>query len=282
MTWQATQRTEINGVKLEILDRGSGEPVVFVHGGMGDECAAVLAESALANQFRLIHYHRRGFGNSEAPKAPVSISQQAADCRAVMRHLGVERAHCVGQSYGAVILLQTALDFSDAVYSLALLEPPLPFVLYKSPEFSEMAETAIAMYRSGDKAAAIETFGREVCGDDYRAVCDRTMPPGYFEHWVAEADTLFHNDFPELGPWQFTREDAVRITQPVLNVVGANTRRYFREVHETLQKWLPHAENVELPDATHCMNQTNPKGAAECLASFFSRHRLQGHDRPGR
>jgi hypothetical protein len=36
-----------------------GEPVVFVHGAMGDECAAVLAEPVLANRFRLIHYHRR-------------------------------------------------------------------------------------------------------------------------------------------------------------------------------------------------------------------------------
>jgi pimeloyl-ACP methyl ester carboxylesterase len=282
MTWQAMQRTEINGVELEIWDRGSGEPVVFVHGGMGDECAAVLVEPALANQFRLIHYHRRGYGNSEAPKTPVSISQQAADCRAVMRHLGVERAHCVGQSYGAVILLQTALDFSDAVYSLALLEPPLPSVLYKSPEFSEMAEKAAALYRSGDKAAAMDTFGREVCGDDYRSLFDRTLAPGYFERWVAEADTELQSDIPALGSWQFTCEDAVRITQPVLNVVGAHTRQYFREVHETLKTWLPHTENVELPDATHCMLQTNPKEAAERLVSFFSRHRLQGNDRPGR
>jgi pimeloyl-ACP methyl ester carboxylesterase len=71
MTGQAMQRTTINGVELEIRDRGSWEPVVFVHGGMGDECAAVLVEPALADQFRLIHYHRRGYGNSEAPKAPV-------------------------------------------------------------------------------------------------------------------------------------------------------------------------------------------------------------------
>jgi len=274
MTSEEIQIAKINGAELEIWDKGSGEPVVFVHGGMGDECAAVLVEPALANQFRLVHYHRRGFGNSEGPKAPFSISQQAADCRAVMQHLDIERAHCVGQSYGAVILLQTALDFPDVVNSLALLEPPLPSVLFKSPKFSELAEKTAALYGSGDKTAALDTFGKEVCGDDYRAMFDRTMPPGYFEHWVAEADTLFPNDFPALGSWQFTREDAARITQPVLNVVGANTRRYFREVHETLQTWLPHAENVELPDATHAMLQTNPKDAAECLASFFSRHRI--------
>ena len=40
MTLQPMQLTKINGVSLEIRDEGSGEPVVFVHGVMGDECAA--------------------------------------------------------------------------------------------------------------------------------------------------------------------------------------------------------------------------------------------------
>jgi hypothetical protein len=30
---------------------------VFAHGGTGDECAAVLVEPALANHFRVVHYH---------------------------------------------------------------------------------------------------------------------------------------------------------------------------------------------------------------------------------
>ena len=79
MTLQAMDRTQINGVELEVRDRGSGEPVVFVHGAMGDECAAVLTEPLLANQYRLIDYHRRGWGNSARLQAPLSIEQQAAD-----------------------------------------------------------------------------------------------------------------------------------------------------------------------------------------------------------
>ena len=175
-----------------------------------------------------------------------------------------------------------ALDFPEAVHSLALIEPALPSVLGKSQAFSEIVVKAAAMYRSGDKAGAIETFGQEVGGPDFRAVFDRTLPPGSFERWVTDADTIFRSELPALQEWQFTREDAVRITQPVLNVVGANTRTYFREIHETVRTWLPHAENFELPNATHSMVQTNPKGAAERLVSFLSRHRLQGNDRPGR
>ena len=278
MTWPQMQKAEINGVTLELLDRGSGEPVVFVHGGMGDECAAVLVEPALANQFRVIHYHRRGYGNSERPEAPVSMRQQAADCRAVMQDLGIERAHCVGQSYGGAILLQMALDFPDAVHSLALLEPALPSVLGNSQAFTEMVGKVVALYSSGDKATALATFGEEVAGADFRAVFDQTLPPGHFERWVADADTIFQSDLPALQQWQFTHEDASRITQPVLNLRGANTKPYFKEIHETVRTWLPHAEHSELADATHAMLQTNPKGAAERLVSFFSRHRWQGND----
>ena len=277
MSREAMKRAEINGAELDIRDRGSGEPVVFVHGGMGDECAAVVKEPALADHYRVIDYHRRGWGNSERPEGPVSIEQQAADCRAVMHHLGVDRAHLAGQSYGGVILLQLAHDAPEAVHSLALLEPALPSVLFNSPAFGPVGEKAGAMYESGDKAGAVGAFAREVAGDDFRAAFDRTLPPGHFERWVAAADTMFQSEIPGLQAWTFTNEDASHITQPVLNMMGVNTRSYFREIYDTVRTWLPQAENVELPNATHCMLQTNPRGAAECLASFFSRHRLQGY-----
>jgi pimeloyl-ACP methyl ester carboxylesterase len=272
MTWAQMHNADINGVTLELSDRGSGEPVVFVHGSMGDECAAVLIEPALANQFRVIHYHRRGYGNSERPETPVSMREQAADCRAVMQHVGIERAHFVGQSYGGVILLQTALDFPDVVHSLALLEPALPSVLGNSQAFTEMVGKVVALYSSGDKAGAIARFAEEVAGADFRAAADRTLPPGYFERWVADADTIFQSDLPALQPWQFTGEDAARITQPVLNLRGANTTPYFKEIYETVRTWLPHAEHSELANATHGVLQMNPKGTAERLVAFFSHH----------
>ncbi len=196
MTLPLMQLIEINGVKLDILDRGSGEPVVFVHGAMGDEAFAVLEESVLTSSYRLIHYHRRGWGRSELPKAPVSISQQAADCIALLRHLGIERAHLVGQSLGGVICLQTALDAPELVHSLALLEAALPSVLFNSPEFGAAMEKAGSFYSSGDKAGAIDTFGREVGGADFRAAFDRNLPPGNFDRWVADADTNLQADGP--------------------------------------------------------------------------------------
>lgn len=277
MTREATYRVEINGAQLDVRERGAGEPVVFVHGAMGDECAAVVKEPALIEHYRVIDYHRRGWGNSTYPEGVDDGVQQAtADCRAVMRHLGVERAHMSGQSGGGQVLLQLALDAPETVQSLALLEPALPSVIFSSPQFGATAERMGALYESGDKAGAVEAFAREVGGPDFdaaRAAMDRTLPAGYFERWVAAADTLFRMlGAPE---WTFAREDAARIKQPVLNVRGVSTQPYFQEIYETVATWLPQAENFVLPDANHCMLQMNPRGAAERLADFFSRHPIR-------
>lgn len=275
MIWDEMQRTEINDVELATYDSGSGEPVVFIHGSMGDECAAVLQEPTLVEAFRLIHYHRRGWGNSERLEAPITIEQQAADCRAVMQRLGVERAHVAGQSYGGVISLQLALEAPNAVQTLAVLEPALPSVLGNAPSFNETMSEAASLYESGNQVGAVETFGQEVGGADYRAAFDQTLPEGSIDRWVADADALF-GEAQALQSWAFTREEAARITQPVLNMTGAQTTPYLRTAYERVQEWLPHAENVVLPGASHAILQTNPEGAAEHLADFFSRHPLPG------
>ncbi|HEX2339337.1 MAG TPA: alpha/beta fold hydrolase [Vicinamibacterales bacterium] len=72
-----------------------------------------------------MRYHRRGYAGSSPVRPPFSLSQQAADCRALLGHLRVERTHVVGHSSGGSIALQLALDAPEVVHSLVLLEPAL-------------------------------------------------------------------------------------------------------------------------------------------------------------
>lgn len=271
MIWDATERVDVDGAQLMIYDRGAGEPVVFIHGSMGDECAAVLEQPALADSFRLIHYHRPGFGRSQPSKSPLSIEQQAGLCRAVMQHVGLERVHVVGQSGGGVIALQLALESPDAVKAAALLEAAVPAALNGAATLERVYSESVALYETGDAKGAVETFAREVCGADYRSAFDVTLPDGYFDRWAAEIESIFSDAAAEEA-WTFTREAAARITCPVLNMTGAETRPYLRNAYELLGAWLPRAENVVLPDATHAMLQTNPQGAAKHMADFFSRY----------
>ena len=281
MTTQQMQRAGINGRELEFTVRGAGEPVILIHGShVADAFAPVLADPALIGQYRLISYHRCGFAGSAHPDGPVSIAQQAADCRALMRHLGIGRAHIVGHSYGGVITLQLALDFPDAVRSLALLEPAL-LAVPSAGEFMEAMGPVLQVYESGDKAGAVDAFLQAVCGPNYRSAVEAVLPPGAFDQAMADADTFFRIEMPALQQWSFTPEEARRIVQPVLAVLGADSEAVwpgFGEGHRLLREWLPDAEAFVLPNATHLLQMQNPRGLAEALAGFFSRHPLPGYD----
>src|SRR5687767_4563107 len=120
------ERARINGTELEYEVAGRGETVVFIHGALiADAFRPLLREPALAGHHRLVAYDRRGYRGSSRAAGPDSVARQAADCRALLRHLGVERAHVVWHSYGGAVALQLALDAPDVVQSLALLEPAL-------------------------------------------------------------------------------------------------------------------------------------------------------------
>jgi pimeloyl-ACP methyl ester carboxylesterase len=270
-------RAALDGIELEYEVQGAGEPVVLVHAGLVAEWfRPLLQERVLTEQYQVVSYHRLGYAGSSRVAGPVSIAQQAAYCRALMHSLGIARAHVVGHSLGANIALQLALDAPDAVHSLALLEPARPLVpgATASEYVRAIYEPAFAHYRSGDQAGAVETFMRGVCGPAYRSVLERVLP-GAFEQAVADAETFFGQDQPAVQQWSFTRQEASRIAQPVLAVIGARSWEvapFFEERQELLLAWFPQVEPFVLPEATHLLQVQNPGGMAQGLAAFFARH----------
>ena len=273
------QLTDVGGTELEIHDQGSGEPVVFIHTSR-DEWYAVLGEPALAERYRLVHYHRRGLGNSSTDGVPLSIAEHAADCRAVMTHLGIDRAHIVALSGAGAIQLQLALDFPEAVYSLAVLEPLLPVVTERfnerSSEWLDVFGAAMPLMEQGRIADALDTLFRYLGGPTYREEADRHLPPGWFERIVADWDTGFQHDFAAMNSWEFDVDDAARITAPVLNLKAEHSTNLHHAYHDAVRSWIPHADNVVLQGTGHFMPETNPRGTAEVLADFFSRHPMVG------
>ncbi len=89
------QLTTIDTAAIEFMDQGSGTPVTFVHGGMAEECRAIVNEPSIT-PFRVIHFHRRGYGRSSLPELPVSIERNAADCIELLRQRSVSHTHLIG------------------------------------------------------------------------------------------------------------------------------------------------------------------------------------------
>src|SRR5581483_11432316 len=127
MKQRSMDRAALGGIELEYEMRGAGEPVVLMHAGVcADFFKPLVEEPGLADHYRLVRYHRVGYAGSSRVTGPVSIAQQAAHCRALMRHLGIARAHVVGHSSSAMMALQLALDAPETVQTLALLDAARP------------------------------------------------------------------------------------------------------------------------------------------------------------
>ena len=266
------QRAAVDGLELEYELRGSGEPVVLIHWGVCAAWGEPLMEP-LAERHRVLRYHRAGFAGSGRIEGAISIADHAAHCAALMRRLGIARAHVAGHSSSAVIALQLALDFPDAVRTLALMEParPVPPTPDQAEFVREFVVPAIERYRAGDRAGAVDTFARGVFGPDYRDPLERGLP-GAFEQAVADADAFFRQELPALQQWSFTEADARRIGRPTLAVGGERTSPTFPGRLRLLASWLRDVESFELPGATHLLHVQDPGGMAEALLSFFGRH----------
>jgi len=227
-------------------------------------------EESLCGSYKLVLYHRRGVAGSGRVTPPFTIKDQAADSKGLLEELGIERAHVVGHSYGAAISLQLAADAPQMVQTLTLLEAPSVAV----PSTAQVVEALGPIgerFASGDKEGAADDFLVAMGGAGYRGPLDQTLP-GSFEQAVADTDAFFTAEFPALGEWGFSAEEAKQIQAPVLRIHGEDTIPWFADSDALLSEWLPQSESSSVPGLGHFFPMAAPGQVAESLDAFFARH----------
>src|SRR5262249_10243450 len=78
------KKARINGVELDFEVRGTGAPLLLISPVLADGFVPLLAEKDLADRYRLIAYHKRGWVGSTRTSGPVSVADHAADARALL------------------------------------------------------------------------------------------------------------------------------------------------------------------------------------------------------
>ncbi len=119
-------RARVNGVELSYEDVGEGIPVVFIHGGFGGPQSTLAARPRMVKQslpdgYRLVEFDRRNAGASEYTLDWFTLADLAADARALLAHLGIERSVVIGSSMGGMVAQQYVLDHAAHTSALALL-----------------------------------------------------------------------------------------------------------------------------------------------------------------
>jgi pimeloyl-ACP methyl ester carboxylesterase len=113
-------RTEINGIKIDYRDEGSGPAVIFIHAFPLNQSIWDDQVAALKQSYRTITLDLRGFGRSDAPAGPYSMEEMAADVRALMTKIGLDDAVFVGLSMGGYISLAFYRSYPEQVRALVL------------------------------------------------------------------------------------------------------------------------------------------------------------------
>src|SRR4051794_20728467 len=186
------KRATVNGVELDYDVVGSGEPVLFISPVLADGFLPLFSESALADGYQLIRYHKRGWVGSTHTLPPVSIGEHAADAAALLDHLGMARAHIAGHSSGAAVAAELALRSPEIVQSLVLLELSL-LSMPSGAAFFQQAGPALEAYAAGDSETAVAAFLSVVSGMDWttaRAMLESKVP-GMAAQTIKDADTFF-------------------------------------------------------------------------------------------
>src|SRR6202140_3665834 len=119
----AGQFLEVDGVRLHYVERGSGAPLVLLHGNgsmIQDFESSGLIDLAAKN-YRVIVFDRPGFGHSDRPRNVIwTPAAQAELINDALQRLGVSHALVLGHSWGASVAVALALKYPKLVQGLVL------------------------------------------------------------------------------------------------------------------------------------------------------------------
>jgi pimeloyl-ACP methyl ester carboxylesterase len=153
----------LNGFEMYFEDRGRGEPLVLLHGGMGigDDWGHVFPHDPSGH--RVVVPDLRGHGRSTSPDEAFSIRRCAADVLALLDHLGIQRAKAVGLSLGAKTLLHVATAQPARLEAMVLVSATPHF---PQPLRDAAAQFTRAAFESLPEAERGALRARHVHGDE--------------------------------------------------------------------------------------------------------------------
>jgi len=110
----------VNGIRIYYEVAGEGRPFALIHANPFDHRLWLYQIAHFSSFFRVIAVDLRGYGYSDKPTTPTSLSMMAEDVVRVCRQEGVKEAVVAGISVGGGIALQLGLDHPDIFKALVL------------------------------------------------------------------------------------------------------------------------------------------------------------------
>ena len=238
---------DVAGAQIYYARYGKGDPVILLHGGLGNSDHWANQVPALAEHFQVIAIDSRGQGRSTRTKARITYEVMANDVIAVMDSLKIDRASLVGWSDGGEIALKLAISHPDRVAKL--------FV------FGANYNSEGSKPRSGRPADTFNAYAAK-CRADYEKL---SRTPKQFNELVDWMLPVWRT------PMGFTKDQLRAIQAPTLVADGDHDEVIVLDQIQEMAKLIPNAQLAVFPDTSHFALWQDPEDFNKALIDFLTK-----------
>lgn len=248
-------RARLNGIEIDYEATGSGPVVLLSHGYGATRHMWDDQHRALGDGWRVVSWDMRGHGQTDSPDAPAhySAALTVADMRALLGHVGAERAVIGGLSLGGYVSLAFALAHPEATRALVICD--------SGPGYRNAEARAAWNQRAEERAAALEARGLD-------ALSRRSRETQQAQHRSAQG--LAHaarGMLAQEGSVVIDGLAAIRV--PTLIVVGDQDQPFVAPC-EYMAKKIPGARLEVIAGAGHSSNLDQPEAFNRVLRDFLA------------
>lgn len=253
----------VNGQEIYFEDSGgAGAPVIFSHGFLMDHEMFAPQVEALSAEFRCITWDERGFGSTIVAE-PFTFYDSAADCLAILDHLGIEQATLAGMSQGGFLSLRAALLAPERVKALVLIDTQAGV---EDPAALEGYSALRDEWLTNGPVNVQETVAGLILGNGVETA-------SWFDKWAALPRAGFALAFQCLAERDDITPRLGEITCPAIIFHGDADQAIEMSRAEALRDGLPGCEDlVVVKGAAHAGNLSHPEQVNEPLAAFLRKN----------
>ena len=235
------------GTAYQLLGDSQAPVVVLIHGiGLSQHIWADFMQP-LATDYCVLAYDLMGHGGSQPPASPPDLQAYARQLMQLLDALSIQQAHLIGFSLGGMINRRCAMDYSDRVQSLVILNSPHE--------------------RDPQVQAQIEARASKIAVHSVEAVLPETLQrwftPAYREQNPAQVaaigEAVLQNHPQVYGECYRVLATGVKelirpqppIAQPTLVITGAKDTGSSPEMTHAIAAEMANAQALIVPELQH-------------------------------
>lgn len=260
---------DLGDVMLTVHSRGSGPPLVLLHGFPFDH-RMWSGQEPLADSLRVVAPDLRGFGGSTAGDGIESIRQLADDVARLMDALHLKTgAILCGLSMGGYVAQQLAVHHPSKFRGLILVDTRLE--ADTDAVRAGRAELAASVGRLGSRVAAEAMVPKLLAASTAGSPARRTVEEELRRMILSTSPETIIAALAALAARPDMRSAMAAVRVPTLLVVGEEDVITPPEAMRTILDVMPHAELLVVPGCGHMTPMERPEIFNRAMIDFVAR-----------